>query len=66
MTTHQASIWYMKRDGRKTFRWECEHAHRTEEGAFACGSREVRRRFAPSRPRSDIETFTLSVRSVAP
>lgn len=65
MTTHQASIWYMKRD-RQTFRWECKHAHRSEEGAFACGSREVRRRFATSRPRSDLEAFNLSIRSIAP
>jgi hypothetical protein len=60
---HEASIVYAKRDGRR-FHWHCKHVHRTEAGAFGCGTREVRRRFATARPRSDLAAFNLAVNPV--
>jgi hypothetical protein len=58
LSGHKASIVYVARAGGH-YRWECEHTHRTEVAAFACASREARRRFAPAWPRTDIEAFNV-------
>jgi len=55
---YEASIIYATLAG-GTFRWDCKHKHRTDVLAFACGTREVRRRFATARPRTDLRAFNL-------
>lgn len=60
---HRATVIYRKLTG-GAFRWDCKHFHLTEAGAFVCGTREVRRRYATARPRKDLRGFVLTVSPV--
>jgi hypothetical protein len=62
---YQASIRYVTRATYSNHRqWVCEHVHRDEISAFACASRETRRRFATTTPRTTIAAFNVTTRPV--
>jgi hypothetical protein len=62
-TGHHAVILWVKRDGTR-WRWTCEHVHRDEVSAFACATRETRRRFATPRPKTHIDCFNVMTQPV--